>query len=54
MFHVMFVQFTLSVEHVDQLEWIKTRLNGAADDRDEDGIKLFLAINMLMWDSFIG
>ncbi|CAB4030293.1 Hypothetical predicted protein, partial [Paramuricea clavata] len=26
-------------EHVDQLEWIKSRLNGAADDRAEDGIK---------------
>ncbi|CAB4034204.1 timeless homolog, partial [Paramuricea clavata] len=23
-------------EHVDQLEWIKSRLNGAADDRAED------------------
>jgi hypothetical protein len=25
-------------EHAEQLEWIKTRLNGAADDRAEDGM----------------
>ena len=42
------------LEHVDQLEWIKSRLNGAADDRAEDGIKPvhFFIVRFIKYQSF--